>query len=193
MAGIATYPAKVDIVKNWPEPRGLKSLRSFLSFCGYHHRLIANDSSIFGPLTELMKGSLSTQKGRQDQQKTLPRCTTKCHDHLENGGIRLDKRRSQISLTALYMPLCWPLLTPLSPTFYMEMPVWMAWTSVEPGVSRGSLASRSSELRSQKHSNSEWRYPVHQLEFLALKWAVVDKFHDYLYIAKFMLELTTIR
>ena len=24
-------------------------------------------------------------------------------------------------------------------------------------------------------------YPVHKLEFLALKWAVTDKFHDYLY------------
>ena len=23
-------------------------------------------------------------------------------------------------------------------------------------------------------------YPVHKLEFLALKWAVTDKFHDYL-------------
>ena len=28
---------------------------------------------------------------------------------------------------------------------------------------------------------SEWNYPVHKLEFLALKWAVTDNFHDYLY------------
>lgn len=34
---------------------------------------------------------------------------------------------------------------------------------------------------SRKLSSPEQRYPVHQLEFLALKWAVVDKFHDYLY------------
>ena len=38
---------------------------------------------------------------------------------------------------------------------------------------------------SWKLRNSERNYPVHQLEFLALKWAVVDKFHDYLYGAKF--------
>ncbi len=38
---------------------------------------------------------------------------------------------------------------------------------------------------SRKLSGSERRYPVHQLEFLALKWAVVDKFHDYLYGAQF--------
>ncbi|KAI3376829.1 hypothetical protein L3Q82_000403 [Scortum barcoo] len=38
---------------------------------------------------------------------------------------------------------------------------------------------------SRKLSSPEQRYPVHQLEFLALKWAVADKFHDYLYGAKF--------
>ncbi|KAL7851429.1 hypothetical protein AOLI_G00217850 [Acnodon oligacanthus] len=38
---------------------------------------------------------------------------------------------------------------------------------------------------SRKLSNSEQNYTIHQLEFLALKWAVVDKFHDYLYGARF--------
>ncbi len=38
---------------------------------------------------------------------------------------------------------------------------------------------------SRKLSRSERNYPIHQLEFLALKWAIVDKFHDYLYGAKF--------
>ena len=32
---------------------------------------------------------------------------------------------------------------------------------------------------------SEKNYPAHKLEFLALKWAVVEKFHDYLYGSKF--------
>ena len=38
---------------------------------------------------------------------------------------------------------------------------------------------------SHKLSPSERNYPIHQLEFLALKWAVVNKFHDYLYGAQF--------
>ena len=29
--------------------------------------------------------------------------------------------------------------------------------------------------------SSERNYPAHKLEFLCLKWAVTDKFHDYLY------------
>ncbi|KAL7886895.1 hypothetical protein AOLI_G00046160 [Acnodon oligacanthus] len=36
-----------------------------------------------------------------------------------------------------------------------------------------------------KLSNSEQNYPIHQLEFLSLKRAVVDKFHNYLYGATF--------
>ena len=34
-------------------------------------------------------------------------------------------------------------------------------------------------------SPSERHYPAHKLEFLALRWAIVDKFHDYLYGQKF--------
>lgn len=41
---------------------------------------------------------------------------------------------------------------------------------------------------SRKLSTAEKRYPIHQVEFLALKWAVVDKFHNYLYDAKFTVQ-----
>ena len=34
-------------------------------------------------------------------------------------------------------------------------------------------------------SRSERNYPVHKLEFLALKWAITDEFHEYLYGAEF--------
>ena len=35
---------------------------------------------------------------------------------------------------------------------------------------------------------NECNYPAHKLEFLAVKWAVCDKFHDYLYGNKFMVR-----
>ena len=34
-------------------------------------------------------------------------------------------------------------------------------------------------------SKSKRNYLVHKLEFLALKWAVTDKFHEYLYSSEF--------
>ena len=38
---------------------------------------------------------------------------------------------------------------------------------------------------SRSLSPSERNYPTHKLEFLALKWAITDKFHEYLYGAEF--------
>ena len=37
---------------------------------------------------------------------------------------------------------------------------------------------------SRSVSKSESHYPAHKLEFLALKWAVCEKFHEYLYGSK---------
>ena len=37
---------------------------------------------------------------------------------------------------------------------------------------------------SRSVSKTEYNYPAHKLEFLALKWAVCEKFHEYLYDSK---------
>ena len=34
-------------------------------------------------------------------------------------------------------------------------------------------------------SHTEVKYPAHNLKFLALKWAVTNRFHEYLYVGKF--------
>ena len=38
---------------------------------------------------------------------------------------------------------------------------------------------------SRSLSNTERNYPTHKLEFLALKWAITDRFHEYLYGGQF--------
>ena len=40
---------------------------------------------------------------------------------------------------------------------------------------------RAIAFASRGLSKSERKYPAHKLEFLALKWAVTEKFSDYLY------------
>lgn len=34
--GVAADPAKIEAVTTWPKPTNLKTLRSFLGFCGYY-------------------------------------------------------------------------------------------------------------------------------------------------------------
>lgn len=52
-------------VTHWKKPTDLKSLRSFLGFCGYYRQFIENYSAIVRPLTELTKGYPPAQRKKQ--------------------------------------------------------------------------------------------------------------------------------
>lgn len=57
--GVSLDPSKIEAVTKWPMPTNLKALQSFLGFCGYYHRFIANCSVIVKPLTNLTKYTLT--------------------------------------------------------------------------------------------------------------------------------------
>ena len=70
--GVATDPKKIDAVKTWLKPSNVSELHSFLVFCGYYRRYIANFSEIARPLHKL------TEKGKMiswsvDCQNTFER------------------------------------------------------------------------------------------------------------------------
>ena len=51
--GVHTNPQKIECVKNWPLPKNITELRSFLGLCSYYRRFIANFSHVAKPLTRL--------------------------------------------------------------------------------------------------------------------------------------------
>ena len=51
--GISVDPSKVEAVENWPKPKSVSEVRSFLGLAGYYRRFVEGFSKIALPLTQL--------------------------------------------------------------------------------------------------------------------------------------------
>lgn len=179
--GVETDPEKIESLKTWPRPKDLRELRSFLGFSGYYRRFIKGYSSIVRPLNDLTRGYPPHRKESKvkvtlgtyldPKQPFEERWTCDCQkafktiiDKLTSAPVLgfADPKRHYILHTDASM-------TGLGAALYQEQ--------------EGQL--RAIAFASRGLSRSESRYPAHKLEFLALKWSVTEKFHDYLYGGQF--------
>ena len=60
--GIGMDPAKVAAILEWPQPRSVKEVQSFLGFANFYRKFIATYSSIAAPLTTLTRKVSRAQK-----------------------------------------------------------------------------------------------------------------------------------
>ena len=163
--GISTNPKKVEAVAKWPTPQTVYDVRSFLGFVGYYRRFIKNFSKIAKPIREVITG-LENQSKRS-AKKTFVEWTEAADSAFEH----LKK-------------LC--ISTPILAYPDYKLPFVLHTDSSSEGLGAVLYQKQNGKLRviayaSRSVSKAESRYPAHKLEFLALKWAICEKFHEYLY------------
>ena len=65
---IAMDPVKTEAIRNWPTPRNLKDVRSFVQFGNFYRTFIPNFADITAPLNELMKKNVKFEWGPRQEQ-----------------------------------------------------------------------------------------------------------------------------
>ena len=163
---IETNPKKIEAIVKWPQPQTVTQMHSFLGFCNYYCKFIHRYAQIAKPLYRLISG---------DQAKT------------KQAKLFWDEKCEQ-AFKAL-KDIC--SRTPVLAYADYTKPFGVHTDASELGLGtvlyqdQGDGTTRVIAFASCSLSNSEQRYHSSKLEFLALKWAIHERFHEYLYGSNF--------
>ena len=164
--GIETDPEKIDSVRKWPTPRTVTDVRSFLGFTNHYRRFIPKYARVARQLNSLISGDNAKRKNKEvrwtpDCEEAFQKLKELCTQTPILGYANYEKPfRLHTDASCLGLGA-------------------VLYQTDKNGVERViAYASRSL-------SHTEQNYPAHKLEFLALKWSVTERFHEYLYGGKF--------
>jgi hypothetical protein len=170
-AGVEIDPDKTEKVTTWPTPTSPEDVRRFLRFVGYYRRFIKNFSQISRPLTDLMP----IPTGKKNKGKKKERREWYWGENQMNAFDTLKR-----------------LLTSSPILGYADSTLPYELHTDASGFGLGAVLYQEQQgekrvicYASRGLTKAEKNYPSHKLEFLALKWAVTDKFKDYLYGQQF--------
>ena len=163
--GVATSPKKIEAVTKWPVPQTVYDVRSFLGFVGYYRRFIRDFSKISKPIREVIIGL-------ENQSKRVAKKTLIYWSEAAQSAFEVLK---ELCVNA-------PILA--FPDY--KLPFILHTDSSTEGLGAVLYQKQEGKLRviayaSRSVTKTESNYPTHKLEFLALKWAICEKFHEYLY------------
>ena len=174
--GVEPDPEKCDKVKDWPTPKSPEDVRRFLGFCGFYRRFVKGFSQIARPLTQLMPTPTKSarKKGKRSAPKT-DRVPWKWGSEQEGAFLKL--KECLTSPPVLGFP-------------DYTQPFELQTDASGQGLGAVLCQLQDGQRRvicyaSRGLTKAESNYPAHKLEFLALKWAVTEKFYDYLYGHRF--------
>ena len=164
--GIETDPKKIEAIVKWPGPRTVHEVRKFLGFTNYYRKFVYKYAQIARPMNKLISGENAKKKHRK----------VEWGDEQEQSFSELKDACTK---------------TPVLAYADYKKPFRLNTDASEMGL--GSVLYQQQDdgtfrviaYASRSLSKTEKNYNAHKLEFLALKWAVTERFHEYLYGGNF--------
>lgn len=174
--GVRPDPDKIESLASWPEPTTVKEVKSFLGFCGFYRRWVGHFSSIVKPLNAGYIPAKTQKKGGKKGTLTLSSNIT----HLWGEVHQTAFDRIIAALTTA------PVLGIADPSKPYQLHCDASGTGLGAVLYQTQEVGRPKVIAyaSRGLNKSEVHYPAHKREFLALKWSMSEKFHDYLLGAK---------
>lgn len=158
--GVKPNSDKIEVIKNWPEPKNEKELKQFLGTIGYYRRFIKDFAKMVKPLTQLLRKDTSFEFTPE-----ITRCFEKCKSLLT-----LDPILAYPDFTKDFI------LTTDASDF-----------AVGAVLSQGQIGKdRPIAYASRTLNKTEENYCTTEKELLAIIWAV-KHFRPYLYGRRFKL------
>ena len=164
--GIETDPKKIEAIQDWTCPKTVTDVRSFLGFTNYYRRFIKGYAKVAKPLNALVSGEIANHK------KALVEWTDECQ-------AAFDKLNELCTNTPILA------YADYKKPFELQMDASDLGLGAVLYQKDGEGQKRVIAYASRSLSNTEKNYPAHKLEFLALKWAITNQFHEYLYGSQF--------
>ncbi|TWW54009.1 Retrovirus-related Pol polyprotein from transposon opus [Takifugu flavidus] len=159
--GVSTEPKKIETVAGWQRPRHISELWSFLGFASYYRRFVDGFAKMAKPLHQLVADLAGTKTKRGSGQALGSAWTPECEE----------------SFNALKSRL---VSTPVLAYADFSRPFILETDASHSGV--GAVLSQETDgcVRLVAYASNMSNYSSMKLEFLALKWAVTEKFREYL-------------
>lgn len=163
--GIRTCPSKIEAIKNFPEPKSLFHLRSFLGLAGHYRRFVRNFAATAKPLTDNFKGENGKIGARMSKKVAVNLNATE-----KESFNKLIEILSSEDVILLY------------PDF--SRPLELTTDASSSGL--GAVLSQEGRpitMISRSLKDRETEFATNERELLAIVWAL-KRLRNYLYGAK---------
>lgn len=167
--GVATDSSKVEVVANWQSLTTVSELWSFLGFTSYFRCFVEGFAKLAAPLHKLVAHMGATKSKRRAELAVIENWTEECHSSFEALKARLTS-----ALVLAYADFSLPFILEVDAS---HGGLGAVLSQEQDGKVRP-IAYASQGLRPTERNMVN--YSSMKLEFVALKWAMTEKFREYL-------------